>query len=247
MNNLDTKKSLLEHKKIIENNKFLNLIHKNFYERIASNITQKPVLEIGSGPGFIKKIIPSAITTDVIEGPDIDKVAFAEKLPFKNKSLGSIVMLNTFHHIKNPTKALREFERCLKPNGKIVMVEPWPTVWSKFIYQNFHHEDFNIKAGWKINGNGRMSDANGALPWIIFKRDYKKFEKLFLNFKIEKIELHTPFKYLLSGNLSKPQLLPVFCYPLINAIEALLAPFNKSLAMFATIVISKVNTRIKHG
>ncbi|MEK7100453.1 MAG: methyltransferase domain-containing protein [Patescibacteria group bacterium] len=246
MNELDTKESLLEHKKIIENNKFLNLIHKSFYEKIASNITQKPVIEIGSGPGFIKKIIPSAITTDVIEGPGIDKIAFAEKLPFKDKSVGSIVMLNVLHHIKNPTKAFKEFERCLKPNGKIVMVEPWPTLWSKFIYQNFHHEDFNINENWKIHGKGRMSDANGAIPWIIFKRDYKKFKKLFPNFKIEEIELHTPFKYLVSGNLSKPQLLPLFCYPVVNFVEKLLSPLNNYLAMFATIIIKKVDIRTTH-
>ncbi len=239
MNQLDTKESLLNHKKIIANNRFLHLVHKNFYIKIASYITQKPVVEIGSGPGFIKEIIRNAITTDVIKAPGIDKIAFAEKLPFRDKSIGSIVMLNVFHHIKNPTKALQEFERCLKPNGKIVMVEPWPTLWSKFIYQNFHHEDFNVDGNWRINGKGRMSDANGALPWIIFERDINKFKKLFPSLNIQKVELHTPFKYLVSGNLSKPQLLPVSFYPLVDSFEKIIFPLNKYLALFATIVISK--------
>ena len=243
--NLDSKEALLSHKETINNNRFLNLVHKSFYRKIASNVSQKPVVEIGSGPGFIKEIIPKAITTDVIKAPGIDKVAFAEKLPFNNHSVGSIVMLNVFHHIKNPTKALSEFDRCLKPNGKIVMVEPWPTLLSKFIYTNFHHEDFDIKGIWKISGNRRMSDANGALPWIVFERDIKKFIKLFSNLKIERIELHTPFKYLVSGNLSKPQLLPASFYPLVDFVEKLLSPLNKYLALFATIVIKKVDTHIK--
>lgn len=247
MKEFDTKKSLLAHKKIINNNKFLNLINKRFYKMIASNVSQKPVVEMGSGPGFIKKVIHGAITTDVIKGPGIDKVVNAEKLPFRSKSVGSIVMLNVFHHIKNPIKALHEFNRCLKPNGKIIMVEPWPTLWSKFIYHNFHNEEFNVKGNWKIKGTGRMSDANGALPWIIFKRDVKKFKKLFPNLQIVDIELHTPFKYLVSGNLSKPQLLPVSFYPIVDYFEKIISPLNKYLALFATVVIKKVGTHTKHG
>lgn len=246
MKDIDTKESLLDHKKIINNNKFLNLIHKSFYKKIALNVSQKPVVEIGSGPGFIKTVIHSAITTDVIKGPGIDTIAFAENLPFKSKSVGSVVMLNVFHHIKNPVKALYEFDRCLKPNGRIVMVEPWPTLWSKFIYQNFHNEEFNVKGNWKINGCGRMSDANGALPWIVFKRDIKKFKRLFPNLQIINIELHTPFKYLVSGTLSKPQLLPAPFYPIIDYFERLISPLNKYLALFATIVIRKVDTHTKH-
>lgn len=239
MKELDTQKSLLNHRRIINNNKFLNLIHKNFYKKIASNISLKPVIEIGSGPGFIKKVLRGVITTDVIKGPGIDRVVNAEKLPFKSKSIGAIVMLNVFHHIKNPIKALYEFNRCLKPNGKIVMIEPWPTLWSKFIYQNFHNEEFNVKGSWKVKGTGRLSDANGALPWIVFKRDVRKFKKLFPHLQIVEIELHTPFKYLVSGNLSKPQLLPVSFYPIVDYFEKLLSPLNKYLALFATIVITK--------
>lgn len=242
---LDSKEALLNHKKIIGNNRFLTLVHKSFYKMIALNVNLKPIVEIGSGPGFIKKIIPHTITTDVIKADGIDKVAYAEKLPFKSKSVGSIVMLNTFHHVKNPIKALYEFDRCLKPYGRIVMVEPWPTIWSRFIYTNFHHEDFNIKGGWKIYGNRRMSDANGALPWIVFERDRKRFKKLFPNLNIEKIELHTPFKYLVSGNLSKPQLLPLSFYPVVDYFEKLISPLNKYLALFATIVVIKVDTHTK--
>lgn len=245
-NDIDSKEALLAHKTIIINNKFLNLIHKNFYKRIASNISQRPIIELGSGPGFIKKIIRGAITTDVIKGPEIDKVVNAEKLQFKSKSVGSIVMLNVFHHIKNPKRALSEMERCLINGGKIIMVEPWPTLFSKFIYQNFHHETFDTNLGWKINGKGRMSDANGALPWIVFKRDVKKFKRMFPCLQIISIELHTPFKYLVSGNLSKPQLLPVSFYPIVDYFEKLISPLNKYLALFATIVITKVNIHKVH-
>ena len=42
--------------------------------------------------------------------------------------------------------------------------------------KNFHHETFNPEGDWKIPGTGPMSDANGALPFIVFERDKEKFE-----------------------------------------------------------------------
>jgi SAM-dependent methyltransferase len=245
-NRLDSREALITHKKIISNNKFLKLVYKDFYKKIALNISSKPVVEIGSGAGFIKKVMTNVTTTDVVEGYGIDRIASAEKMPFKSNSIGSIVMLNTFHHIKNPTKALCEFSRCLKPNGKIIMIEPWPTLFSTFIYRNFHHEEFNLSANWKIKGKGRMSDANGALPWIVFKRDAKKFNKLYPNLKIEACNPHTPFKYLVSGGLSHSQYMPNFLYPLLSLFELIITPMNNYLAMFAIIVISKTDIHTTH-
>jgi hypothetical protein len=92
-----------------------------------------------------------------------------------------------------------------------------------------------------------MSDANGALPWIVFDRDKSKFDKMFPNLGIISIKPHTPFKYLLSGGLSKPQLFPTLFYPLLDKFEGFLSPLNKYLAMFATIEVVKDNTRIKRG
>lgn len=240
MKKIDSIEWLERDRKLVNNKKFLNWIYKDFYSKIKSTKLPKPVVEIGSGAGFIKKIIPGAMTTDVIKASGIDIKAFAEKLPFKKSSIGSIVMLNVFHHIKDPKSALKEFERCLKPGGKIVMIEPWVTSFSKFIYQNFHHETFDPEAGWKINGKGRMSDANGALPWIIFSRDVNLFKHEYPNLKIEQIKPHTPLRYLLSGGLSKPQLILNYYYRFLGKFEKLISPLNKHLAMFATITITKV-------
>ena len=110
---LDSKETLNEHIKIIRNNKFLYRVYKDFYNQIAFNITKLPVVEIGSGAGFIKNVIPNTTTTDVIKGNNVDKVFYAEKIPFKESSIGSIVMLNVFHHIKNPKRTLSEMDRCL--------------------------------------------------------------------------------------------------------------------------------------
>lgn len=244
MKDLDTKESLLEHKKIINSKLFLKNVYIDFYKILKNHKVPKKelLIEVGSGGGFLKKFIPNVITTDVLKTIGIDKKLDLENIKLKSKSVSAFYMLNVFHHIKNPKKALSEMDRCLVTGGKIIMIEPWPSVFSKFIYKNFHHEIFDTNSDWKVNGSGRMSDANGALPWIVFKRDSQKFKKLFPNLEIDKITPHTPFKYMFSGGLSHPQYLPNSFYPLLTLVEKILTPLNNFLAMFATIIVTKITS-----
>lgn len=239
-NSLDKVGTIAEHKKLIENKRFLKKLYFDFYTIFKSiKVPKGKKIELGSGGGILKKVIPDIITTDVVRGRGIDKVLNAEKLPFKNKSISAFYMLNVFHHIKNPKKALTEMGRCLKNGGKIIMIEPYNSPWGQFIYKNFHHEIFDPKSNWKIQGKGRMSSANGAMPWIVFVRDAKRFRKEFPNLKIALLKPHTPFAYLVSGGLSKPQLLPTQAYNIVRSLEKFLSPLNNYLSMFVTIVVSK--------
>ncbi len=240
--NQDTKQALLEHRKKIRQKKFLYKIYVDFYRSFQeADIPQGPIVEIGSGAGFIKDIMPNVITSDVIKGPDIDKVFYASKMPFKKNSVAAFIMIDVLHHIKDSEEALNEMLRCLKNNGKIIMIEPYNSLFGRFIYKNFHPErkNFDTKAGWKIGGDRRMSDSNPALPWIIFERDRAIFEKKFPDLKIKRLFPHTPFKYLISGGLSNIQFLPTFLYPLVSKIEAKITPLNKYLGMFITIELQK--------
>jgi len=51
------------------------------------------------------------------------KEGWAEDLPFQNKSFDVIVSCSAFHFFKEPMRALREFRRVLKPNGRIVITD----------------------------------------------------------------------------------------------------------------------------
>lgn len=245
---LDSSQMLVNHNRLIRNKVFLNKIYQDYYHRFKLSLKpflntlskKKPlIVELGTGAGFLKEIIPEVITSDVIGGRGIDKVFFAEKMPLKNKSVSAFLMYDVLHHIKNPEKALKEMSRCLVNGGRIIMIEPCNSLFGRFIYQHLHHENFDPDAGWTISGKGRLSDANGAIPYIIFIRDRKLFEKKFPGLEIVNIEPHTPIRYLLSGGLSKPQLLPSFTYPLVLTIEKLLSPLNAYMGMFMTIEIQK--------
>lgn len=240
MESLDSRESQEEHKRIISRKKLLKLVYIYFYRLIKSELPrQGKIVEIGSGSGFAKKIIPNIETSDLIKIKGIDKTFSAEKIPYKSNSVGSFVMLNVLHHIKDPEIAFREIERCLSTGGRVVMIEPYNSVWGWIIYNFLHYEHFSPTSDWKVPGAGRMSDSNTALPWIIFVRDRQKFERLYPKLKIISVIPHTPFSYLVSGGLSKIQLIPTFMFLLVQGLEKVLSPLNRFLGMFATIVLEK--------
>ena len=85
-----------------------------------------------------------------------------------------------------------------------------------------------------------MSSSNPALPWIIFVRDKKVFQKKIPNLKLVKILPHTPFRYLISGGLTKYQFLPTFSYPLIRWFDDFISRLFPQISMFVTVELQKV-------
>ncbi len=241
--NLDDPAVTLLHARIIQKKPFLRRIYIDFYKQFANVVPDsqgKILIELGSGGGFIKEVISNVITSEVLELPSVDKVFSALEMPFEKAGVDAFFMIDVLHHITEPRIFFREALRCLKDGGKVVMIEPANTLWSRFIYKNFHHELFDVRAQWELEQTGRLSQSNGAMPWIIFTRDRKIFEKEFPSLKIVKIHNHTPLRYLLSGGLTLRQLFPSFTYELIKAIEYVLSPLNNLLGMFQTIELQKV-------
>ena len=171
--------------------------------------------------------------------PNVDKVFSVSDMPFQNEDVDVFFMINVLHHVTEPRAFFKEALRCLKTGGKIIMIEPANTLWSRFIYKNFHHELFDTKAQWELDREGPLSYGNGALPWIIFSRDREVFEKEFSSLQIIGIKNHTPLRYLLSGGFTLRQLVPSFTYPVVKAVEYLLSPLNNLLGMFQTIELQK--------
>ena len=118
--------------------------------------------------------------------------------------------------------------------------EPWSTLWSRFVYRHLHHETFELDVkDWKLPTGGPLSQANSALPWIIFERNREKFGKEFPQFKIQEIMLNFPFCYILSGGVSFRSMIPGNMYNTIRKIENLSQPWMNSLAMFAKIILER--------
>ncbi len=240
---MDDPKTTLKHREIILSKAFLKKIYERWYSdfiNITKELPSGKLLEIGSGGGFFKQLLPELITSDIMPLDHCDMVFSAEKMPFSKEELSGIFMLNVFHHIPKPYLFLKEAERTLKSGGKIVMIEPANSWFGKWIYKTFHHEPFDIKGGWEIESSGPLSGSNQALPYIYFERDRKKFEKEFPHLKIQSIKFHTPFMYLLSGGVSRKAFVPIGAFSFWRFIEKILNPFSRLIGMFQTIEIVKI-------
>jgi len=214
-------------------------ITQNLLKSLPENV-YGPVLELGSGGGFLERYIPGLIKSEIQITPGVDIVLDGRLIPFRRDSLRGIVMLDVLHHLRNASDFFKEAAHCIKKSGVIVMIEPWTTTWSRFVYRKFHHEPFDMNTDrWDFPQGGPLSQANSALPWIIFHRDKAVFQKEFPEWNIKEIKLHTPFAYLLSGGVSLRSLVPGFSFPVCRLFEYFLRPVMKSLAMFATIILDR--------
>ena len=106
--------------------------------------------------------------------------------------------------------------------------------------QVVRHEPFDPYAKtWDFDGGRPLSDANGALPWIIFDRDRDVFRREFPQWDIEIGWRGMPFRYLLSGGVASRMSAPEWTYPLVAAFEQFMTKRTRALDMFAIIILTR--------
>jgi SAM-dependent methyltransferase len=249
MNPLDDPITTLQRAELIQRKSFLRAFYEDAYEffRCASagarNSLEGKSLEIGSGAGFIKKVIPDVLTSEYLDIPNVDiPHCSALKLPFEEGELSAIFLLDVLHHIPDLDAFFNEAIRVIKPGGVVAMVEPANSLFGQFIYRCFHHEAFDpTVSNWQLpSGGGPLSNANGALPWIVFVRDRKRFEECFSRLRIELLMPFGPLLYPLSGGVGRAtQFLPGCWLSGVRFMEFLLSPFAQWLGLFYRIILRK--------
>ena len=99
-------------------------------EILCQNLKPMTVLEIGSRQAKnqrrmadLRSLFPAAkyLGTDMIDGPGVDQVADAEKLPFADGSFDLVLCLETFEHAKRPWLVAAEIERVVSDKGIIIV------------------------------------------------------------------------------------------------------------------------------
>ncbi len=241
---IDDPQTTERRRQIIRSKQFLRQLYEEWYALIRGRLPSGggPVVELGSGAGFMKEWIPCLITTDVLPITLIDCVLPSDgHLPFSDASLRAIVMTDVLHHLNNPRRFFHEATRTVEPGGAVVMIEPWLTPWSRLIYQRLHSEPFLPDAEqWELPNSGPLSGANSALPWILFARDCSQFEREFPQWSRAFIKPLMPFSYLLSGGISYRSFAPGWAYEPLRKIERALGFVKNWTAMFALITLTRL-------
>ena len=227
---------------LLEKNQLLKSVYDKWYQMIIDALpdTSGGVLEIGTGAGFLKKYFSSLIASEIFWLPGMDVILNGQEMACANSSLRAIVMTNVLHHFPDVTRFFSETRRCLVLHGRLIMIEPWLTSWSRLIYRYLHHEPMDPDTEeWSFPPQGPLSGANEALPWIIFERDRKRFEQLFPDLRILQITPLMPIRYLVTGGFSSRVYPPGWTASFWDGLEILAKPWHPSLGMFAYIVLEK--------
>jgi SAM-dependent methyltransferase len=93
-----------------------------------------PMLEIGSyqvaGQEAVNNLRPlfpnrEYIGVDIRPGPGVDRVASVEALPFADATIGAVLALNTFEHVRRFWRGFEEIRRVLRPDGALLVSCPF--------------------------------------------------------------------------------------------------------------------------
>jgi SAM-dependent methyltransferase len=216
----------------------LRKIYHRFYKLISSQINYNlkgKIVEIGSGIGNLKSVVPQALCTDIFDNPWIDQVENAYKLTFGNNSISNLILFDVLHHLEYPGTALIEFKRVLIPGGRIIIFEPAISLLGIITYGVFHHEPVALREEIKWEAYSDFNPdslsyyaAQGNASRIFFREKYLKYLQDWIIIYRKRI---SSIAYVCSGGYNKTQLYPGFMMPFIDLFDKI---FNLFPALFAT-------------
>ena len=247
--------SIEQHNKEIQENlkrwnekPLLRMVYHDLFNKILPFIlNDKPgkTVELGSGIGQIKEILPDCITTDMFPNPGIDQVESVYELSFADNEITNVIMFHVFHHLRYPGTALRELYRVIKPGGRIILFDPYISLLGRLVYGPLHHEPIAMrdKIIWDAPGGFSPEDdsyyaAQGNATRIFHKGEYN--DKL-SGWNIVARKRYSALSYIFSGGYSKPQMYPTGLLGIIKGIEKICDIMPAIFATCILVVLEKVD------
>jgi len=181
---------LTNHREIWKKKKILRDIYTSWYRQIQKDLSCTPhkTIELGAGGGNFKEYKSDVIASDIEFCPWLDTCFDAHFLPFKDGSVGNIIMIDVLHHLADPVGFFHEANRVLEKGGRIVLIEPYPTLFSLFVYRRFHPEPFimdinyfdspSVSPGSSASNHRKDPwEANQAAAYLLFFKYKESFIK----------------------------------------------------------------------
>jgi SAM-dependent methyltransferase len=186
--------------------------YRSIHKWVKGRLRESPILEIGSGLGKIKETIPEVITTDRGENPWVDRKESAYKLDWPDSSLGHIIMIDVWHHLRYQAKALQECHRALKPAGSLILVEPDISCLGWLVYGIAHHEGVNWN---KLpDGKGESREKNpdddeyftcqASAHRNLIRREGEAWQEIQQKWEVKTVERKPMIRWLMSGGFKGP-------------------------------------------
>ncbi len=224
----------------------LRAVYRGFHERIASRIDRKvpgQIVELGSGMGSIKEVIPDCVTTDLFANPWLDRQENAYRLSFADGTVSNLILFDVWHHLRYPATALAEFRRVLAPEGRVIVFDPAISITGRVIYGLFHHEPvaMRLPITWDAPEGFKAGDADyfaaqGAATRIFWRCTSP--ERLAAWTLLEATPLPS-FEYFATGGFSGPQIGGPGLFRLWRGLDKALARWPNLFAARLLVVLKR--------
>lgn len=224
----------------------LRAVYRDFHQTIAARLNAALdglTVEVGSGIGSIKEVIPQCITSDMFPNPWLDRQENAYRLSFADRSIANLILFDVWHHLEFPGTALAEFHRVLVPGGRLIVFEPAMSLLGSLVYTLGHHEPvaFHQPVEWFAPSGFSLEDP----PYFAAQ---SRAHRLFMlgeqrdhlqGWRVAETLSLASLAYFVSGGFSKPQLLPVMLHPCLRWLDALLSRLPWLFAARLLVVLEK--------
>ena len=226
----------------------LRRAYRDFHRRIAAQIDRSlpgKIVELGSGIGNIRDVIPGVVRTDLFPNPWIDQVENVYRLTFADGELSHLIMFDVFHHLRHPRAALQECRRVLRPNGRLIIFDPYVSLAGRIIYGSMHHEPIGFgdpiapdaPAAFSPDTDGYYA-AQGNATRVFWRGEHPE---ILDGWDVIARDRIGGWPYVLTGGYSKPQLYPEFLYGAMAFLDRAVSMAPSVAALRTLIVLRRRN------
>lgn len=223
----------------------LQAVYKHWASRLRQQLSQADGMsvELGCGCGALSHHL-DLIKTDIYKHEWVDEVVDACNMPYGNGQCANLVAIDMLHHLPEPTRFFDEANRVLVKNGRLIMLEPYISSFSYFIYRFLHHEPLDMKAP-PFESNTLIDSDSGeacniAIPTLLFVRSQKELSARWPELKLISLDFSDFLVYPMTGGFSRRSLLPAgWMGKLMKMEDKLLGTLGRFLGIRMLVIMQK--------
>jgi SAM-dependent methyltransferase len=236
--------TLAEHERAWEERPLLRRLYGEWHEQMIRELAVVPgvTVELGAGLAHLKLLLPRVLATDVEPTPWADAVVDAHDLPYEDASVANLLLVDVFHHLRDPSRFLDEAGRVLRPGGRVIMIEPYCSPLSTPLYRRFHHERTDLGVD-PFSADARHAEeamaGNQALTTLAFFLRAEELRRRWPELRVIRRRRFALLLYPLSGGYSRRPLAPSWLYQPLRILERALAPLAPLAAFRCLITLER--------